>query len=1456
MTSIDQRVVHMHFDNAQFEHGIRTTLASLEALNKSLKLEGATKGLHELGAAGKSVQLNHIGAAVDGIANKFRAMSVVAITALSTIAHQALSSGGQIIKSLTIDPVRTGLREYETQLNSIQTILSNTQWQNTGLEDVNKALRILNAYSDQTIYNFGQMARNIGTFTAAGVKLDVATNAIKGIANLAAISGSNAEQASSAMYQLSQALATGTLKLIDWNSVVNAGMGGKVFQDALMETARVHGVAIDKMVKDAGGFRGSLEKGWLSSEILTETLSKFTGDLTAQQLKSMGYNQQQIAGILKMGKVAQDAATKVKTVSQLIGTLQEAAGSGWAQTWEIIFGDFEEAKSLFTDVNNVLGGFIQSSAKTRNAVLGDWKELGGRTVLIEGISLAFNNLMEILNPIRLAFRDIFPKATGKQLYELTVAFRNLMSELRLGEDTMTNLRRTFAGVFAIFGIAWDIVKRLGTVLFELFRETGIGAGNFLEVTANIGDFLVNLRRAINEGEGLTNFFRGLKAVLKVPLQLLSMFAKLIASMFDGFDAAGAADDVVQFVENFGPLGMLANFVVNVWKKVLSVFDDIWTQLAPLASKFSEWFHEIQEAIGVLDFDRLLKLINTGIFASLVLVIRNSLGKGGISGSIEQLTSTLGTMQTTLRATTLLQIAAAVGILAASVLILSTIDSAGLTRALSALAVMFAQLMGALALLQLMPGNNVFKLYAMAASLIVLGAAVGVLAISVKSLSSLGWDELIRGLTGVVVLLGAMVGAAHALPDGARLISTGLGLLVLAAGIKVLASAVTDLSGLSWEEMAKGLISVGALLGALALFTKFAQANALGVLSGAGIILLAVGIKILASAMHDFKGLSWEDIGKGLTTIAGGLTLMAAALILIPPTSIFSAAAVLVVATSLGMIADAVRKMGGLKWGEIGKGLTTLAGALVLISAALIVIPPTSIFSAGAVLVVALAIEILAEALKKMSGMSWEEIAKGLVTLAGSLAIITATLILLPSAVPGAIALLIISGALTILSGVLLILGNMSWGEIVKGLVALAGVFLVIGAAGLILAPIIPVLLGLGLAITLIGVGLAAAGAGVFLFATGLTALSVAGAAGAAAIVAIAAAVIGLIPLLIEQLGVALLLLIKIVAEATPEIVALILDILVQILEGIARLAPVLTVALLKLIDMLLTVLVQAVPKMVQAGYKILIGILEGIRDNITKVVVVAGQVIENFIRGIGKSLPGIIQAGVDLILAFIRGLTKAIENNSAAMGEAGAELGLAIVKGIARGLLSAGGVVSEAARNVAKNALNSAKNFLGISSPAKKAIPLGEQFDRGMALGLDKFSKVVESSAEDVGKDAIKTLSVSLSQLQDMMKAEVDLNPTITPVLDLTNVKRNAGEVATMLSAKPIMIDTTLSSANKASDGINDNRPTPPDDPENVVAGTQINYIQNNTSPKALSTAEIYRQTKNQLSTTKGGLPT
>lgn len=458
---IDEKVVSMQFNNAQFERNVRTSIGTLDKLKQSLNLEGAAKGLENVNSAAKGFSLAPLTNGIETVKAKFSALEIMAVTTLANITNSAVNAGKRIVHAFTLEPIMTGFQEYETQINSVQTILSNTRSKGTTLDQVNAALDELNHYADMTIYNFTEMTRNIGTFTAAGVDLDTSVSAIKGIANLAAVSGSNSQQASTAMYQLSQALAAGTVKLMDWNSVVNAGMGGQVFQDALKETARVHGIAIDDMIESEGSFRETLQKGWLSSEILTETLAKFTGDLTEEQLKSMGYTEEQAKSIMALGEDANNAATKVKTFTQLMDTLKEAAQSGWTQTWEYIVGDFEDAKKLWTSVSDTLSDMINKSSEARNKVVGEWAENGGRAAAIEAVKNAFEALMNIVKPVKEAFSEIFPPATSEQLIKVTERVRDLTATFKeWTEKHGPQIKSTFKGIFAVLDILPQLSRKL------------------------------------------------------------------------------------------------------------------------------------------------------------------------------------------------------------------------------------------------------------------------------------------------------------------------------------------------------------------------------------------------------------------------------------------------------------------------------------------------------------------------------------------------------------------------------------------------------------------------------------------------------------------------------------------------------------------------------------------------------------------------------------------------------------------------------------------------------------------------------------------------------------------------------------------------------------------------------------------------------------------------------------
>lgn len=390
-TVIDQRVAELRFDNSHFEKNVSTTMSTLDKLKEKLNLTGASKGLSDIGTAAKKIDMSGLASGVETVRARFSALEVMGVTALANITNSAVNAGKRIVKSLTIDPVTTGWNEYELKMNSVQTIMAST---GASIETVNKYLNELNEYSDKTIYSFSDMTQNIGKFTNAGVALEDAVLAMKGISNEAALSGANANEAARAMYNLSQAMSMGYVQYIDWKSIENANMATVSFKEELLKTAVALGAVTDagdgmyttlegKTYNMMQMFKDGMKDQWLTSEVLIETLKDYADETT------------------EIGAKAYEAATKVKTFSHMLDTLKEAAQSGWAQTWEIIFGDFEEGTTLWTGINKVLGGIIDKMSDVRNALAknvfySNWEKL---TDKIEKAGVSVEDFQESIKTV-------------------------------------------------------------------------------------------------------------------------------------------------------------------------------------------------------------------------------------------------------------------------------------------------------------------------------------------------------------------------------------------------------------------------------------------------------------------------------------------------------------------------------------------------------------------------------------------------------------------------------------------------------------------------------------------------------------------------------------------------------------------------------------------------------------------------------------------------------------------------------------------------------------------------------------------------------------------------------------------------------------------------------------------------------------------------------------------------
>jgi tape measure domain-containing protein len=1518
MASVDDRIVRIEFDNSSFEKKLDATMKSLANLEKSLQFKGATQGFSDINAAANKVDMSHISAGIEGVSKKFLALSTIAITALATITQAAIRTGTQLIKSLTIDPILAGFQEFETNLNSIQTILANTASKGTTLDQVNDALQKLNVYSDQTIFNFGEMARNIGTFTAAGVDLQTSVDSIKGIANLAALSGSNAQQAASAMYQLSQAIATGSLKLIDWNSVVNAGMGGEVFKNALFQTAKAMHTITDipmdttlKQWEDAGNsFRDSLQDGWITAEVLTTTLQGFTGDMTEEMLLQKGFSEQQARDILKTAQIAKAAATEVKTFTQLMGTVKEAVGTGFADSFRILIGNFNESKTLFTGINNAIGGFVSRTSDARNAILQQFKDLGGRAIIIQDLENAFKNLGAILAPIRDAFRSIFPPITAETLLNLTGMFTRFVNSLAPLPDTVEKLRHIFAGFFAALSIGWTILKEGVGFLKDLAKQLlGIISPEATDFLVTLADKIVELRDALVKGEGIKKFFDGLARAVQVPLDVLRTLKAFIGGIFSSFnkeDLEAVEDGFGRLAARFDTVKAAFEKVASLWEpfhnflvKVKEILDNVWEAIR---SFFEDLGPRIAKFLDKADFNEVLDVINTGLLGAITLLIGKFLSNGfnvNITSAIDlgggllrtlnrtfgELTNTLKAMQTQIKAQALLKIAAAIGILTASVLVLSLIDSEALSKALAAMAIGFGQLMGAFAILSklMLDPKSAASFTILSTGMILIATALLILSLAVRSFATLDAEELAIGLAGVTGALGILIVTSKPLAANSKgMVAAGVGVTAIAIALTILAGAVKLFGLMDWEELAKGMVSIGVLLGLLAAAMNLMPPSPVVIAQGVAMIAIAIALNILAGAVAIFGSMDLETLGKGLGAVAVGLGIIAGAMQLMPPTMVANAAALVLVGIALN---------------EIGG------------------------------------------AMKILATMSWEEIAKGLVAMAGALGIIAAAMFAMQSAIPGAVALTIVAFALGVLVAVLKTFELINFEDLLESLGKMALALGVIAAVALLLSEAIPVILALGIALSVLGVAFALFGAGIFLIGKGLAEIARSGEAASKNIVAILSQVGKALPALLSGFARGLIDFVKIITDAAPvfakAIGALLEAMITQLEKLVPKVGPLIVLALKEIFRVIRSYAAQ----LIDLGFFIVNKLLQGIEKNIGPIVQTVGNIITNFLAALSKEIPRIAKGFADVIitaitsaaeqlgriastimfgvaLAFMNGFLQGLDSAvgpiidwfaglaNKIFGWIGDVFGTLISKGsdlisgFWQGVQDVWGTVTEffsgiggeikgligdafnwlkdAGEQVVSGFWQGIRNIWGnivdwvkrkvddlihtithpweIFSPSHLMNRLGQNIMKGWLLGLkDGFADVdnfiSNLNAVDTVTNMGNNMTKALARVSDSMGDSPEFNPVITPVLDLTQVSQDASRISNMLPSAQMAMSSTKTSRQIAIErkaAWNDAHPG-----EQSATPTGVSFEQNIYAPTRLSTSDIYKQTRNQITVAK-----
>ena len=572
-------------------NGVQDSLNGVKKLEEGLAFRGGVEGINQVSAAAKNLNFSEAQAGLAETTSKFSALQSIAFGALTSIGGKIAEIGSSMLSSFTVQPLIDGMKEYELQLNSVQTILANTAQKGETIETVNAALDRLNTYADQTIYNFGEMTSNIGKFTAAGIGLDDSVASIKGLANWAAIAGANSQDTSRAMYQLSQAMAAGTVKLQDWMSLETSGIATKTFQDQLIQTAKVHGKSVDEMIAKNGSFRLSLQEGWLTQEIMMETLKQMAGEYTDEQLLSMGYTEEQVAQIQELAKTGMSAAQDIKTFSQLMGVIGEELGSSWAQSFRIIFGDFEQAKELWTKVGAFLtgpSGVITQMGNARNALLQGWADLGGRERILEGLASLFHAMWDPLQRIGQAFSQVFSGPSAEGLYAMSEAFANFMAKLVPSEATVESIGNYFEAFFRVVKIGvlvltdfakvigWianGALKGLGTLISNLTGHTQSWSGSLLEHVKAVQEWYDNLNVAENVIKAIIWTGNGLK--------------RIWANFSEGFH-----DEITPSLKRLGEAW------ANLWEALKSAGSGIKEAIVGPFRELKESAQEVGQALGI------------------------------------------------------------------------------------------------------------------------------------------------------------------------------------------------------------------------------------------------------------------------------------------------------------------------------------------------------------------------------------------------------------------------------------------------------------------------------------------------------------------------------------------------------------------------------------------------------------------------------------------------------------------------------------------------------------------------------------------------------------------------------------------------------------------------------------------------------------------------------------------
>ncbi len=1212
--TVDERVVEMRFDNKQFEANVKTSMSTLDKLKSSLKLSDASKGLENIDKASKNISFDTIASGVEALQKRFSTFGIVGMRVIQNITDSMMGLASKTTSFLTDGIIQGGKNR---AMN-----LENAHFQLQGLlkdeEAVAAVMKNVSDSVDGTAYSLDSAAKVASQLAASGMRAgDQMFSSLRAVAGVAAMTNSEYDEIGRIFTKVA---GQGRLMGDDLLSLSSRGMNA----------AATLGTYLHKSEAEV---REMVSKGKLDFQTFAAAMDDAFGEHAKKANETF------------TGALSNIRAALARIGALFISPLVEQNGA--------LVQLFNALRERINDVKNSIGPFADMvtnsvvkmanvlTEKIRNFDLTDYTTSFYNVV--ETLKNIFSGIYSYIKPVGEAFKEVFLTFNSNDIANFSEKIKNLTDKFKLSEDNAKKLKSTFKGLFSILDMGVSIIKNVvsgfGQILSKL---SGLGNG-FLNISSSLGEWISKLRDSIKENNIFEKAINGVVKAITTAIEKIKEFKQYLSERLNlfGFDS-----------------------LTTVLKGIWNLITGIGKAVVQLASTFGR---ALGNAFKNGNINSLLDILNGGLFTSILLGIKKY-----ISGITEKFDSTvtfidrikkilgsvedaLKSFQDNLKAGTLIKIATAIGILAASLLVISSIDPNRLTSSLGAITVLFGELVGAMALFNKIAskGNSSIKA---SASMVGMAFSVLILAKALKQIADLEWGGIAKGLVGVLGLMTIVVSAAKIMSTNTGKIKGGATqMVIMAAALKVLASVCRDLSTLKWSELGKGVTGIGAILlefaGFQALMKKIDPKKMLS--SATSLILIASAMEIFADVCSKFGQMQWGDLGKAGAAIAGILVLSAGFEVLAGKGSkmLQSSTALVVIGAAMEIFADVCSKFGQTEWGQLGKAAAAITGLLTLASGFMLLsgLSKGMLRSVVSLTIIASAMEIFADVCSKFGQMQWEELGKAGAAITGILALVTGFSLLAGlagSMLASSAALLIMATALAIITPVLTTLGGMTWEGIAKGLVAIAGAFAVIGVAGALLGPLVPVILGLSAAIALFGVGCLAVGAGVLALSAAFTALATAGAAGATAFVAaltiITVGILQLIPSIVNELTAAVVAICDVIIQSAPAIGEAIKALVLTAIDVLVECIPALSDGALQILIGVMRALVQYTPQIVDLFMQFLITLLDSVAARIPELLDSLANLVLTLINGLASHVGEFIEAGVNLFGSIIQGIADAL----------------------------------------------------------------------------------------------------------------------------------------------------------------------------------------------------------------------